>query len=83
MAGQTGSTFLYEAWMVLEGSVLTPLIHSDTQAATESNFDELRHGKTFARTRRKYGKKRAQKQMVAIALRNKRDAKKRVARKRT
>ena len=60
-----------------------PLIHSDTQAATESNFDELRHGKTFARTRRKYGKKRAQKQMVAIALKNKRDAKKRVARKRT
>ena len=55
---------------------------SGSKNETENNFDELRHGKTFARTRRKYGKKRAQKQMVAIALKNKRDAKKRVARKR-
>lgn len=53
-----------------------PLIKSDTQAATEDNFHELRHGKTFKKTKKKYGKKRAQKQMVAIALKNKRDAKK-------
>jgi hypothetical protein len=53
-----------------------PLIKSDTQAATEANFHELRHGKTFARTKKKYGKKRAQKQMVAVILKNKRQSKK-------
>jgi hypothetical protein len=53
-----------------------PLIQSDSQAATEQNFDELRHGKTFKKTEKKYGKKRARKQMVTIALKTKRDAKK-------
>ena len=38
----------------------------------ESNFDELRHGKTFAHTEKKFGKKRAEKQMVAIELSNER-----------
>ena len=51
-----------------------PLLQSDTQSATEDNFHELRHGKQFKRTARKYGKKRAQKQMVAITLKNKRKA---------
>ncbi len=58
-----------------------PLIHSDTQAATEANFHELRHGKTFSKTRKKYGKKKAQKQMVAIALKNKRESRKKKARR--
>lgn len=31
-------------------------------------FDELRHGKTYAKTSKKHGKKTAQKQMIAIAL---------------
>ena len=53
---------------------MAPLIQSDSQAATEANFDELRHGKTFRRTANKYGKKRARKQMIAIALKNKRKA---------
>lgn len=51
-----------------------PLVKSDTKAATEENFDEVRHGKTYRRTARKYGKKRAQKQMVATVLSNKRKA---------
>lgn len=34
----------------------------------EANFHELRHGKTYAHTQRKFGKKRAQAQMEAIAL---------------
>jgi len=51
-----------------------PLIKSDSTSATEQNFDELRHGKTFKKTAQKFGKKRAQKQMVAIALGNKRKA---------
>jgi hypothetical protein len=32
----------------------------------------LRHGKTFKRTARKFGAKRARKQMIAIALKAKR-----------
>jgi hypothetical protein len=60
-----------------------PLIKSDTQAATEDNFHELRHGKTFKKTAKKYGKTKARKQMVAIALKTKRDAaKKKTRRKR-
>jgi hypothetical protein len=42
----------------------------------EANFDELRHGKTFARTESKFGKPRALKQMVAIELSNERRGKK-------
>lgn len=51
-----------------------PLEQSDTEAATEDNFDEVRHGKTFKRTAKKVGKKRARKQMVAMVLKNKRKA---------
>lgn len=40
----------------------------DKNASTAEKFHDLRHGKTFARTAKKYGKKRAQKQMQAIAL---------------
>jgi hypothetical protein len=58
-----------------------PLIESTE--ATESNFHELRHGKTFKRTRKKFGKKQAQKQMIAIALKNKREARKKNKRKLT
>jgi hypothetical protein len=60
-----------------------PLTDSDTPAATESNFRELRKGPQFARTAKKYGKKRARKQMVAVVLSNQRKAaKKKAARKR-
>jgi hypothetical protein len=52
-----------------------PLIKSDTTAATRANFDELRHGHTFKRTAKKYGKQKARKQMIAIALKTKREAK--------
>lgn len=34
----------------------------------KSNLHELRHGKTFKRTARKFGKAKARKQMLAIAL---------------
>lgn len=51
-----------------------PLIKSSSKQATESNFHELRQGKTFAHTEKKFGKKRADRQMVAIALENKRTA---------
>jgi hypothetical protein len=35
---------------------------------TEERFHEFRHGKTYAKTRQKYGKARANKQMIAVAL---------------
>jgi hypothetical protein len=38
----------------------------------EKNFHELRHEKTFAHTEKKFGKRRAVKQMVAIELANER-----------
>ena len=60
-----------------------PLVQSDTTAATEANFHHQRHGKKFRKTAKKYGKRRAQKQLVAIVLSNKRKAaaKKKVHRK--
>lgn len=51
-----------------------PLEKSASKAATERNFDEFRHGKTFARTARKFGTKKARKQMIAAVLSNKRKA---------
>ena len=54
-----------------------PLQMSDSQAATRDNFREFGKGKTYRRTRRKYGKKRANKQRIAVVLSNKRKAAKR------
>ena len=51
-----------------------PLQMSDTQAATRDNFREFGKGKTYRHTRRKYGKKRANKQRIAVVLSNKRKA---------
>jgi hypothetical protein len=45
-----------------------------SEAETERNFDEFRHGKKFAKTRRKHGAKTARKQMIAAVLSNKRKA---------
>ena len=51
-----------------------PLVQSDTAAATRDNFREFGKGKTYRRTRRKYGKKRANKQRIAVVLNNRRKA---------
>jgi hypothetical protein len=58
-----------------------PMRKSASKAATEKNFDEFRHGRTFAKTERKFGVQKARKQMVAAVLSNKRKSKK-TARKR-
>jgi hypothetical protein len=42
------------------------------KANHESNFKELRQGKTFARTQRKFGTAKARQQMIAIELSNER-----------
>ena len=45
-------------------------------AEVGESISELHGGKTYKRTKRKYGKKRAQKQSIAIAYANKRKGKK-------
>lgn len=52
-----------------------PLIKTGTKRAMKENFHELRHGKTFSKTAKKFGKKRAVKQMQAIALKTQRESK--------
>jgi len=45
-----------------------PLKRGSSQKTISENIRELHTGKTFTRTKRKFGKKRADKQAVAIAL---------------
>lgn len=45
-----------------------PLKRGSSRKTIEANFHELRHGKTYAHTAKKFGKRRAEAQMVAIAL---------------
>ena len=52
-----------------------PLRKGTSPATVSQNFDEVRHGKTYAKTRKKFGKKRANKQMIAIVLSEKRRSK--------
>lgn len=54
-----------------------PMEKSDSKGATERNFHEFRHGKTFKRTAKKFGRAKARKQMIAAVLSNKRKAAKR------
>jgi len=49
-----------------------PLKKGKSKATRKANFHELRHGKTLARTARKFGKGLARKQMIAIELKNER-----------
>lgn len=49
-----------------------PLIKSGSKKAEKQNFHDFRHGKTFARTEAKFGKKKAVKQLEAVVLSNKR-----------
>jgi hypothetical protein len=45
-----------------------PLRPGRSKKTLQANFHELRQGQTFAHTARKFGKRRAEKQMIAIAL---------------
>lgn len=55
-----------------------PLKPGKSRKTLESNLHELRHGQTYQKTRRKFGKEKAQKQMVAIALSKQRGGKPRL-----
>jgi hypothetical protein len=46
-----------------------PLKKGKSRATISSNIREFLKGKTSARTRRKFGKKKAQAQAVAVAMR--------------
>jgi hypothetical protein len=60
-----------------------PLLAGSSNDTVSANISELHHGKTFRRTKKKYGKKKAQKQAIAIALSKKRESKrKKLKRKR-
>jgi len=45
-----------------------PLRKGKSRKVQRANFHELRHGEQFKKTSRKFGKKKAVKQMVAIVL---------------
>lgn len=50
-----------------------PLEPGSSKSVTKRNFEELGRGKTYAHTRAKFGKKRADKQRIAIVLQNRRE----------
>ena len=49
-----------------------PLERGSSKAVTKRNFEEFGAGKTYARTKKRYGKKRADRQRVAVVLANRR-----------
>jgi hypothetical protein len=61
---------------LLYHAAIMPVIKSASKAAEKENFHDLRHGKTFAGTEKKSGKKKAEKQMIAIVLSTARKAQK-------
>ncbi len=60
-----------------------PLKEGASREAERENFKDFRNGKTFSKTKKKYGVKTARRQMIAAVLSEKRKSqKKRNARKR-
>ena len=51
-----------------------PLRKSASKAATRKNFEEFGAGRTYAATKKKFGRKKADKQRIAVVLQNKRKA---------
>lgn len=49
-----------------------PLRKGTDRKTTRENFEEFGRGKTYQRTKRRFGKKRADKQRIAAILNNKR-----------
>lgn len=53
-----------------------PLPKGKSKRAQDERFHEFRHGKTYAKTAKKHGEKVANRQLVAVALKGKKKAKK-------
>lgn len=51
-----------------------PLKKGKSKATVSSNISEFHKGKTYAKTKRKFGKKKADKQAVAVAMSKKRES---------
>jgi hypothetical protein len=49
-----------------------PLRKGTGKATTRKNFEEFGRGKTYRRTKKRFGKRRADKQRIAVVLANKR-----------
>jgi hypothetical protein len=49
-----------------------------SKATTKANFREFGKGRTYSRTKRRFGKKRADKQRIAAVLHNKRKSTRRL-----
>lgn len=58
-----------------------PLRRGNSKSVKRQNFHEFRHGATYARTKRKFGKKRANRQLAAVVLSQARKSKKRTGRR--
>lgn len=52
-----------------------PLKKGKSKKVVKKNFEEFHKGKTYAHTKEKFGKKRADKQAVAVVLNEKRKSK--------
>jgi hypothetical protein len=60
-----------------------PLLKGKSKATKEKNFEEFRKGKTFKKTTKKFGKKKAVAQMQAVVLSKARESgRKKTSRKR-
>ena len=59
-----------------------PLKKGTDRKTTESNFREFGTGKTYRHTKKRFGKKRADRQRIAVVLPNKRKSKHRTRKNR-
>lgn len=51
-----------------------PLRKGTSKKTTKANFEEFGRGKTYAKTKKRHGKKKADKQRIAVVLKNKRES---------
>lgn len=51
-----------------------PLQRGTDKETTRRNFEEFGRGKTYAKTKRKHGKRKADRQRIAVVLKNKRES---------
>ena len=60
-----------------------PMEKGASKAVTRRNFEEFGRGKTYARAKRRFGKKLADRQRIAAVLNNRRRSKHRKAYRKT